>query len=189
MFATLLGRLLWSQPRTNSTAETQRQHPNLNLDAIVPSCNGFVNGIREAIANRLWKTWKVTVHVLIVGINKLFYCKTPWEQRQKSSPHWEIAADRFETLMSALGDWIQVQTQPFNSRKRRIIATAYRNQRTTQFVAMSVLRCWHMQRCRPRGRHTSTQTLPTLASTSDAQRVFPTWSPISRGLLCTATEL
>jgi hypothetical protein len=98
-----------------------------------------VNGIREAIANRLWKTWIVTVEVLIVGINKLFYCKTPREQRQKSSPHWEIAANRFETLMSALGDWIQVQTQPSNSRKRRIIATGYRYQRTTQFAAMSVL--------------------------------------------------
>ena len=132
--------LLWSQPQTNLTTETQRQHPNLNLDAIiVQSCNGFMNGIRQAIANQLWKTWIVTVQLLIMRINKLLYCETPQEQRQKSSSHWQIAADRFETLMSALGDWIQVQTKPSNSQKRRIITTVYRYQKTTQFVAMSVL--------------------------------------------------
>jgi hypothetical protein len=32
-----------------------------------------MNGIRQAIANQLWKTWIVTVQPLIVRINKLLY--------------------------------------------------------------------------------------------------------------------
>ncbi len=79
------------------------------------------------------------MQVLFVGINELLYCETPRGQRRKSSPHWRVAVDRFETLMSALGDWIQVQTKPSKSRRRHIMATAYRYRRTTQFVAMSVL--------------------------------------------------
>lgn len=139
MIMTLLGMWLWSQPRTNSTTEIQRQHSNLNLDAIVRPCYRLVNGIREAIAARLWKTWILTLQILFVGVNELLYCKTPRKRRRKSSPHWQHAVARFKTLMSALGDWILVQTKPSNCRRRRIIATAYRYRRTTQFVAMSVL--------------------------------------------------